>query len=80
MTAEAFDMPLIGVRHFPFKMVKIPISCEFQAKLNHQQSFKRLKERGGLNPSEACAIIEQRRWKLMTSQEAEAVLKSYGAT
>lgn len=41
-------------------------SHEAQAKLNHDQTLERLAERGGLSPTEALAVLEDRRfpWKL----------------
>ena len=41
---------------------------EAQAKSNHDQTLKRLAERGGLAPSEAVAVIEGRRWQNMGEQ------------
>ncbi len=36
-----------------------------QAERNHWQSLERLAERGGLAPSEALAVLEDRPWKAM---------------
>ena len=41
-----------------------------QAKRNHGQSLRRLSERGGLAPSEAVAVLEDRRYHRMTDSEA----------
>lgn len=59
---------------------------EKQAQLNHGQSLERLAERRGLCPSEAIAVIEDRKWTSMPHSEARARLKelveqsSVGAT
>ena len=37
-------------------------SHEAQAKLNHDQTLERLAERGGLSPTEALAVLEDRRF------------------
>lgn len=41
-----------------------------QAKKNHGQSLRRLSERGGLAPSEAVAVLENRHYWRMTDFEA----------
>lgn len=43
--------------YMPMAIMK---ECEAQAQLNHGQSIQRLKERGGLSPSEAYAVIWNR--------------------
>lgn len=43
---------------------------EKQAQRNHMQSLARLRERGGLSPCEAVAILEDRRWHQMTEFHA----------
>lgn len=43
---------------------------EQQAQTNHGQSFNELAGRGGLSPSEAVAILEDRRWHSMTDAAA----------
>ncbi len=48
---------------------------EAQAKRNHGQSLKRLSERGGLVPSEAVAVLENRPYQRMTDFEAIKRLK-----
>ncbi len=46
-------------------------SHEAQAQSNHSQTLARLNERGGLAPSEAVAVLEDRGWKPMPTDEAE---------
>lgn len=41
-----------------------------QALRNHGQTIERLRERGGLGPCEAVAILENRRWRRMDQAEA----------
>lgn len=43
---------------------------EAQAFANHEQSLVRLRERGGLSPCEAVAILEDRRWHRMDEAAA----------
>ena len=50
---------------FP-EVVEIPMDRESQAIANHYQSLTRLKERGGLAPSEAVAIMLRKRWEPLT--------------
>lgn len=59
-------MPLLA-RHgegdcFP-ATIEIPMDREPQAIRNHGQTLARLKERGGLAPSEAVAIMLRKRWE-----------------
>ena len=49
---------------------------EERAQLNHGQSLERLAERGGLDPSEMLAIIENRKWTLMPLGDAVERLKA----
>ena len=46
---------------------------ERQAQDNHDQSLKRLAERGGLSPCEALVILENRSYDFGASQAARAV-------
>lgn len=46
-------------RHIPWDMLK---PHEEQAKINHNQSLERLRQRGGLCFTEAVAILHARRW------------------
>jgi hypothetical protein len=41
-----------------------------QAMKNHGQTLERLRERGGLGPCEAVAILEDRRWHRMDAADA----------
>lgn len=43
---------------------------EAQAQRNHSQTLNRLKDRGGLSPSELLAVLEDRDWKKMSDAEA----------
>ena len=43
---------------------------ETQAQINHGQTLDRLRERGGLDATEAVAILEDRRWHRMNEIEA----------
>jgi hypothetical protein len=57
--------PIMGRRAIPWALIE---PCERQAKVNHGQTLRQLAARGGLDSSEAVAVLEeQRRW-LLTSQ------------
>jgi hypothetical protein len=43
---------------------------EAQCLRNHDQGVKRLAERGGLHPTEMCAVLEDRRWRPMPLEDA----------
>ncbi|KKN03889.1 hypothetical protein LCGC14_1103200 [marine sediment metagenome] len=45
-----------------------------QAKKNHNQTLAELESRGGLDPTEILAIIEDRKWKDIDLQEADRQL------
>ena len=45
---------------------------ETQAKANHYQSLEKLASRGGLDPSELVAVLEDRPWTRMDSETAFA--------
>ena len=47
---------------FPMS-VEIPMDRESQAIKNHRQTLSRLKERGGLAPSEAVALMLRKEWE-----------------
>lgn len=47
-----------------------------QAMENHGQTLERLAERGGLSLDEAAAVVERRRWRKTTADEALAALKN----
>lgn len=62
---EHIVMPLLH-RHGEgdcFGPMIIPLDRNDQAVLNHSQSLARLKERGGLTPSEAVAIMLRKKWE-----------------
>ncbi len=44
---------------------------ERQAKSNHSQTLAELDRRGGLSPCEAVAVLEDRPWKAMPTDESE---------
>lgn len=48
-----------------------------QAWRNHNQSLKRLAERGGLSPQELVAVLEDRGWSDMTLADSVEKLKSH---
>lgn len=51
-------------------------SHDKQAQRNHcGQTLLRLKERGGLSPSEAIAVLEDRRWEPIQDEDSVANLK-----
>jgi hypothetical protein len=56
-----------GIKSFPLSVIA---PHEAQAKKNHYQTLKRLAERGGLSPSEAVAVLEDRQWRSMPDDEA----------
>lgn len=63
----------LGLRsEIPWEMIA---PHEGQALINHHQSLARLAERGGLDPREAVAVIEDRRWQLMNDEVARARLE-----
>lgn len=47
--------------HLPWEAIALH---EAQAQKNHGQTLKRLAERGGLNFSEACSVMEDRPWAM----------------
>lgn len=63
--------PIMGGPSIPWEMIA---PYESQAQSNHQQSLERLAERGGLDPSEALAVLESRRWHMMDPKFALASL------
>ena len=67
MSEGTFEMPILGLgrgncKGYPFRAVKIPLSCEAQAKANHSQTLSRLRERGGMGPEEICCILDGKDW------------------
>lgn len=60
--------PIMGRRPIPMGMIA---PHEAQALDNHDgQDLVRLAERGGLDPTEALAVLEDRPWRLMDADEA----------
>jgi hypothetical protein len=53
---------------------------EEQARRNHDQSLRRLAERGGLSPCELLAVVEDRRWRAMPEVDAARALIGLLAT
>ena len=45
-----------------------------QAQRNHHQTLERLAERGGLGPSEAVVIIQDRQWRRLDELSCERAL------
>jgi hypothetical protein len=60
------------LRSIPWSLIE---SHEAQAKTNHDQTLKRLAERGGLGASEAVAVLRDRAYHTMSMEEAEAELR-----
>lgn len=65
-------MPVNGVGTIPWAMIA---PHERQAQANHSQTLDRLRERGGLSPCEALAILENRPWKKMDMRHAAAEVR-----
>ncbi len=69
MTKLIGDMPILGRP----EMLPIPRDIiaphEAQALANHGQTLGRLKQRGGLTPSEVVAILEGRSWPQRENDE-----------
>lgn len=60
--------PIMGGRAIPFALL---LPHEKQAMKNHDgQDLNRLAARGGLEASEACAVLEDRPWRPMTREAA----------
>lgn len=49
----------------------------WRARENHQQSLERLAERGGLDPTELVAVLEDRRWTRMDLSDAARRLNEF---
>jgi hypothetical protein len=70
MSKEDAPMPITGnaaVIPLPWSIIA---PHEKQALENHGQTLARLRERGGLSPCEAVAILEDRRWRRMDTAQA----------
>lgn len=79
MTAE-FRVLRTWRDHGQFLRVSVPWGMvaphERQARTNHGgQSLERLNERGGLDPTELVAVLEDRPWVHLTPVQAEAALE-----
>lgn len=59
-------------RSIPWSLIR---RHEKQVQRNHYQSAARLAERGGLAPSEAVAVLEDREWCHMSIESAVTQLK-----
>lgn len=65
--------PIMGGRAIPWALL---LPHEKQALKNHDgQHLERLAARGGLEASEACAVLEDRPWRPMTREAAENQLR-----
>lgn len=51
-------------------------ACTVRIRANHGQSIERLAERGGLDPAELCAILEDRNYAPMPFEKANKRLAS----
>ncbi len=68
-------MPLMRTGFY----VHFDVLDERQAQRNHGQTLARLRERGGLGPSEALAIAERRSWRQTNIPEAITALSALAA-
>jgi hypothetical protein len=76
---DVINDPVATERRFPIMLDKgrdsIPWKAiaphERQADRNHRQTLERLAQRGGLSWCEACAVMEDRPWRKMPTDEAE---------
>lgn len=74
---EARDTRLFPIRGGPAIAWYLMTPHERQAQRNHDQTLRRLAERGGLSPCEAVAVLEDRDWRSMPDAEAKAALQGY---
>jgi hypothetical protein len=63
--------PMWAPREVPWNLVE---PHRRQALANHHQTLERLAERGGLDPTELAAVLEDRPWQTMTQVDAVARL------
>lgn len=82
LAVERFVMPLLLVndeerRVFP-KTVEIPTDRNEQAVKNHGQTLVRLRQRGGLAPCEAIALMRKQFWTQMQRDEICDWFTRYG--
>lgn len=66
---------MFPIMHAPYIPWEVIAPFEHQAQKNHYQSIKRLAERGGLDPTEAVAVLEQRPYRRMEMDAARARLR-----
>ena len=74
MTSKTIRMPLMlprDLEHALPHIITMEVSPRTQRRsyANHQQSLELLAHRGGLCPTEALAIVEDREWTLLTIKE-----------
>jgi len=72
--AERRIMPIMGgvwIKAIPWTVIS---QHEKQAQHNHGQTLNRLAERGGLGPSEAVVIIQNRPWRHLDGPACERIL------
>lgn len=79
---EVFVMPLLLINDeerkvFP-KSVQIPVDRNEQAINNHSQTLVRLRQRGGLSPCEAIALMRKQYWSQMQRGEICDWFTRYG--
>lgn len=68
MTEDLFPIMHSEIAAIPLALIA---PHEAQTWRNHGQTLKRLAERGGLSDCEACAVLEDRRWRRMDAAEAK---------
>jgi hypothetical protein len=75
VTVHPIVFPILGPmwapREVPWWLVE---PHRRQALANHSQTLERLAERGGLDPTELVAVLEDRPWRTMTQIDAVARL------
>lgn len=76
---EQERFPILADAEVKWVPWRLMAAHEQQAIANHYQSLKKLASRGGLSPSEACAVIEDRRWHPMEEHGAREQLKAHVA-
>jgi len=69
---EARLFPIMGGPAIPWAALA---PHEAQAQRNHGQSLERLAQRGGLDPAEAVAILEDRRWDRQPPPPAQSIAR-----
>jgi hypothetical protein len=66
-----------GFHEYPYTSIPWAMMAphEAQCQTNHQQSVKRISERGGFSRCEAIAVLEDRKWIPMDVEVADKKLK-----